>query len=301
MTNRDCRSEGRAVSGTCAVLLFQMFAISAAGGAAQTSSSEPRPSTPTQIAILGVYQPDRLAKDPLNPQRRADFQLALERLTAFQPTMIAVQGPFGKTSLVDRYQRFLTGGQQLVPFSDEVEELTFRLARQLGHQAIFPIDLQMRPYPDPLPELLERSPSNQAIYQQMIEYGTRLAEKQKNLLTEKSFLEFLIYLNSQEAISENHRFYADFIIRMGAEKSYAGADVIANWYKHNLKIFHNLHRITAGHSGQRVLTIIAQDHVKYLRDLIRESSHFEYIDILAILEGEAGIAGTESTTQQDGP
>ena len=238
MTNRDCRSEGRAVSGICAVVLLQMFAISAAGGGAQTSGSELGPSTPTQISILGVYQPDRLSKDTLTPpQRRADFQLALERLTAFQPTLIAVQGPFGKTSLVDRYQRFLTGGQQVVPFSNAVEELTFRLARQLGHQVIFPIDLQMKPYSDPLPELLKRSPSNQAIYQQMIECGTRLAEKQRKLLTEKSFLEFLIYLNSQEAISENHRFYADFIIRIGAEKSYAGADVIASWYERNLKKF----------------------------------------------------------------
>ena len=301
MTNRVYRSEGTAVSEICAVLLLQMFAMSAAGEAAQISSSEPKPSAPTQVAILGVHQPDGLTKDTLSPQRRADFQLALERLTTFQPTIVAVQGPFGKTSPVDRYQRFLTGGQQLVPFSDEVEELTFRLAKQLGHQVIFPIDLQMKPYPDPLPELLERSPSNQAIYQEMIEYGTRLAEKQKDLLAEKSFLEFLIYLNSQEAISENHRFYSDFIIRMGVEESYAGADVIANWYEHNLKIFHNLHRITAGHSGQRVLTIIAQDHVKHLRDLIRESSHFEYTDILTILKGEADTAGTESKVQQNRP
>ncbi len=301
MTNRDCRSEGPTVSGICAVLLFQIFAMSAAGEVAQTSSSEPKPFTPIQIAILGVHQPDNLTKDTLSPQRRADFQLALERLTTFQPTMVAVQTPFGKASLVGRYQRFLTGGQQLVPFSDEVEELTFRLAKQLGHQAIFPIDFQMKPYQDPLPELLKRSPLNQAIYQEMIEYGTRLAEKQKKLLTEKSFLEFLIYLNSQEAISENHRFYVDFIVRMGAEESYAGADVIANWYEHNLKIFHNLHRITKGHSGQRVLTIIAQDHVKYLRDLIRDSSHFEYTDILTILKGEVDIAGIESTVQKDGP
>ena len=261
----------------------------------QTPQSESSSSVPVEVAILGVHRakdseegtPKSGASAGLLSGDRAPIRQVLKRLQTFQPTMLAVEAAFDNSLYAERYRRFLAGDQRLIDlFSNLAEQLAFTLGKKLGHEKVYPIDFKMELNEARMHELLRSSPQSQAIYQEMMDYGNQMAAKHHELSTEGSLLDLLIHLNGEEAISQNQSFYTDFILRMGEGKNYGGAEVVASWYERNLKIFHNLHRITLGQQDERVLIFIDHAHIKYLRDLIRESSHFKFVDIVPILKKE---------------
>lgn len=85
----------------------------------------------------------------------------------------------------------------------------------------------------------------------------------------KILTEALGYLNSEGAISQNHRGY-QWLAQVGRQDSRIGTEAVGAWYAANLHIFENIRRVASA-PGDRVLAIYGQGHAKLLRHWVRES------------------------------
>src|SRR5262249_22889422 len=106
------------------------------------------PQTPSQparaeVLVLGVYHmsnPGRdifntQADDVLTPKRQAEMSQVTAVLKKFNPTKIAVERDPGDKHLAKDYSDYLAGKHELT--RNEIEQIGFRLARELGHKSVF--------------------------------------------------------------------------------------------------------------------------------------------------------------------
>ena len=76
------------------------------------------------------------ADDVLAPKRQAEIAQLLEVLRKFQPTKIAIESdPNGPRPR--QYIEYLAGTYTLT--RNEIDQVGFRLAKELGHKAIYPV------------------------------------------------------------------------------------------------------------------------------------------------------------------
>ena len=83
-------------------------------------------------------------------------------------------------------------------------------------------------------------------------------------------------LNGQQRINKEHQAYM-MMAHIGKDKEYPGVDLLADWYKRNLKIFANITRVTET-KDDRILVIFGAGHAKLLQQFIEDSGEY-------ILEG----------------
>ena len=120
-------------------------AIPAVAGEPPTGGSAPGPA-PAEVLVLGVYHmanPGRdifnmQADDVLAPRRQAEIAQLVEVLRRFQPTKVAVERDVWDSRVPKDYADYLAGKHELT--RNEVEQVGFRLARELGHKTVYPVD-----------------------------------------------------------------------------------------------------------------------------------------------------------------
>src|SRR5262245_29341251 len=118
-------------------------------GAIPALAQAPSPAPPrarAEVLVLGVYHmanPGRdifnmKADDVLAPKRQAEIAELMEVLKRFRPTKIAVERDVGSERLTKDYADYLAGKHELT--RNEIEQVGFRLARELGHMAVYGVD-----------------------------------------------------------------------------------------------------------------------------------------------------------------
>src|SRR5437867_10327367 len=108
-------------------------------------SQQPPPEKPAvparaEVLVLGVYQLSNpghdifnmQADDVLAPKRQAEIAQVIAALKKFHPTKIAVERNFGDDRIAKGYAEYVAGKHELT--SNEIEQIGFRLARELGHK-----------------------------------------------------------------------------------------------------------------------------------------------------------------------
>jgi hypothetical protein len=78
------------------------------------------------------------ADDVLAPKRQAEIAQVIAALKEFQPTKIAVEADVYEKKVPDAYSDYLAGKHELT--RNETEQIGFRLAKELGRKAIYPVD-----------------------------------------------------------------------------------------------------------------------------------------------------------------
>src|SRR5439155_2037 len=65
---------------------------------------------------------------------------AITALSRFHPTKIAVEGDFSDNHIPKNYTDYLAGKHELT--RNEIEQIGFRLAKELGHKTVHPVDVE---------------------------------------------------------------------------------------------------------------------------------------------------------------
>lgn len=91
----------------------------------------------------------------------------------------------------------------------------------------------------------------------------------------------LYAMNRNEASELNHMPYIAYFAPIVHGENYAGANMVADWYKRNLRIFTNLTRTAA--PDDRVFVVFGQGHIKTLRDFVIQHPDFCVVDPLPFL------------------
>src|SRR4051812_27954654 len=124
-------------------LLLLLLSITAAAQIPALTTSEPKP----EILVLGSFHMANPGHDLANmqvddvrsPQRQQQMAELLAVLKKFNPTKIAIESDVTGSNRPKEYDEYLAGRHELT--RNEIEQIGFRLAKELGHKKIYPVDV----------------------------------------------------------------------------------------------------------------------------------------------------------------
>lgn len=268
---------------------------------------------PTNILLLGTFHFEDRGLDEYKPRSKFDVKArqdevleVAERLAAYKPTKIAVERRFDEQDVLNqKYREFLENAFELP--GDEVYQLGFRLAKQLGHSGLYcvnawerlynpPIDMEqlagrlsatalnerLNQMPDfhPYEDLEAYAAQHGQSYKltEWTEYYRTLHEQGDIEKTQQTLRETLRRANEPATIVKGHGEYLVGAFKIGSGHEYPGVDLITRWYNRNLRIFANLQRLTEP-PDERLLLIIGWGHLPILRGCTEASPEYDLVEV----------------------
>lgn len=256
--------------GAAAAALLLAVPGTVAGQVQLPSLAETSDLPPAQVMVLGVFHfhnPNAdyaqfSGIDVLTPERQREIEAVTARLAGFAPTRIAIEQPPATADSVNaRYARYRTGGFELT--RNETHQLGFRLAAQLGHGELYPVDHRIGFPMDSLFAYAEEH--DPEFLEDFNGYIQEIVALLDGMQRDASIGDNLRFLNEPDNLIRAHEPYA-WQATLGAGDSFVGARMVARWYERNLAIFANLSRVAQ--RGERVLLIVGVGHAPILRELV---------------------------------
>jgi hypothetical protein len=296
MRRKKCGAKGVGLA-LMAVCLFQTSAL------AQASKDPFAGVQKADVLLLGTFHFDdpglddykpRFPWNPFESRRQEEIAEVVRLLAAFRPTRVALEWPVGRQAQLDAaYSAFLGGRAPLGP--NEREQLGFRLARELGHERVYAVDAPARSYDADMTQeqynrhvarLIEGADGRLLARQQELEGRFRgLAEFDDSLKTTMVLREYLLRENDPDRVLSGHGQYLIGSFHLGRDDDYLGPDMRTRWYNRNLRIFHNIQRITAS-PNERVIVIIGSGHLPILRHSLQASPEYRLAEVRQVLGRE---------------
>ena len=222
-----------------------------------------------EVLVLGVYHmanPGRdifnmQADDVLAPKRQAEIAQVIEALKKFHPTKIAVESDVSSDRITKLYSEYLAGKHELT--RDETEQLGFRLAKELGHKTLYPVDADGDFPFQRIIDYAKASGRSKELEMIEAEIGA-MVKAQDAYLGSHTVLETLLYMNSEDKVAEDVGYYyreAGF----GEPGDWAGADLVSEWFRRNMRIYSNVMQLVES-PNERVLVIFGAGHLGWLRN-----------------------------------
>jgi len=207
--------------------------------------------------------------DVLTEKRQKEIAETVAMLKKFRPTKIAIESdPGGKR--VQQYQDYLDGKYALT--RNEIDQLGFRLAKELGHKQIYPIDVEGEFPFDKVQAFAKRNGKQQALDEWMAMIP-KLLDKESEILKKGTITDLLLFMNREQQVREDQEAYMDFAQFAGGGE-YPGPDLLAEWYRRNARIFANLRSIISS-PEERVLVIYGAGHLYWLQRNVLDSRDLE--------------------------
>lgn len=249
-----------------ALALIVVICLAAAADALPTGA--PTRGEPAEVLVLGVYHMSNPGRDVFNTEaddvlsshRQAEIARVVDVLERFSPTRIAVEQAVGSQRIAERYDAYRAGERELS--DNEAEQLGFRLAARLGHEAVHPVDVEGE---FPFPRLVKyaKATEQEGRLQALLdETGAAIAEQSEYLATH-TVLEVLLRINSPEHVRADVGSYFQ-LAELGEQWDWAGADMVAAWFQRNMRIYTHVAAL-ADSSDERVLVIYGAGHLGWLQ------------------------------------
>ena len=96
----------------------------------------------------------------------------------------------------------------------------------------------------------------------MDEFGARV-KAQGQYLASHTVLETLLYMNADDKVTQEVGLYHR-MAHFGESGDWAGADLVSDWFRRNMRIFSNVVQLTDS-PNERVLVIFGAGHLGWLR------------------------------------
>jgi hypothetical protein len=195
------------------------------------------------------------ADDMLAPKRQAEIAKVVEQLRAFQPTKIAIEAPVGSDGVNQKYQQYLNGQYALT--ADEVDQIAFRLAKELGQSQVYPIDVAADLPFEAVQDFAKKNGKEEQL-NQFFEEVPKEMQKISDTLKNGTVGDTLRYINQESQVQSGEALYMRFV-RFAGKGDYPGPDFLAEWYRRNMRIFSNLRNIIDSPSD-RILVVYGSGH-----------------------------------------
>lgn len=265
-------------------------------------------SDPVEVMLCGTYHMDNPGLDEINvaaddvlaPERQAELQTLTTQLARWQPDRIAVERPYNRAEAVNElYEEYRTGersyereeaidpphparNELTTECRSEVVQIGFRLADELNHDRIYPIDCPMDISNEEFEELEDRGfrPADKVPFS--IPEPETSERDMNDRLASSTISEFLRWQNQEEQLRYNHKAMFGRYLRWGEGDNYGGPRTLSRWYDRNLRMAHNLWRAIE-RGDERLLLVVGAGHVRVLRQLLTEAPMFRPVSPLPFL------------------
>lgn len=195
-------------------------------------------------------------------------------MAGFKPTKIAVEYDVSSQRADSLYQQYRAGKYELG--SGEAEQIGFRLAKYMGHQHIYPVDvrnLELNFNPGELARDFE------SLLKALGKTGNTIIAQINDWVKQYSIGQVLSRLNTDELDKLNLNIYYQFLLPVGRAGQYPGVEAVSRWYLRNLYILHHIMNITNPDGSDRMLVIFGQGHTAMLKQFLNSSLSYKVEDI----------------------
>jgi hypothetical protein len=232
---------------------------------AVSAREEPRRA---EVLVLGVYHManpghdlfNMQADDVLSPKRQQEVAALAAVLRKFQPTKIAIESDYGEDKYPKRYAEYLAGTYALS--RNEIEQIGLRLARDMGHTTVYPVDAD-GDFPFPRVVNYAKATGQSAGLEAILGDIGKMVKEEDEYLKTHTVLQMLLMMNSDPQVAHDLGFYY-LEARYGEPGDYAGPDLLAEWYRRNIRIYNNVMKLVAS-PEDRILVIFGAGHLGWLR------------------------------------
>jgi len=239
-------------------------------------ASWPQSDLRAEILVLGTYHManpghdihNMQADDVLSPKRQQELTQLIEVLKRFHPTKIAIEAEVGSQRVAQQYSDYLAGKYALS--RNEIDQIGYRLAKELGHRAIYPVDVDGD---FPWQRVVNYAKANGiAARFDSINAGVGTSVKEQgDFLASHTVLETLQFMNADSRVARDMGFYFA-VVRFGEPFEYAGSDLVAAWYQRNIRIYRNIVALIDS-PNEKILVIYGSGHLGWLRqDIANDAS-----------------------------
>lgn len=260
--------------------------VTALGLAAFTSPSAVAQELPAQelaagdraqVLVLGVYHMNNPGFDVFNTEvddvfsskRQAEIAEVIDVLERFRPSKIAVEAGFNDDRVQERYAEYVAGEHELT--RNEHEQIGFRLARELDHETVYPVDVDGE-FPYPRLVKYAQATGRTTAFEALRADGAERAEAFGAYLASHSVLETLLFMNSDARVAEDVGAYFR-MAEFGEPWDWAGADLVSDWFQRNMRIYTNVVRLV-NDENERVLVIYGAGHLGWLQYAFGSNPNF---------------------------
>lgn len=243
------------------------------------------------VLLLGTYHMGNpgldmhnvKSDDVLIPKRQNEIQEVVNRLKLFNPTKIAVEVLTEKhDELNQEYLSYLS--DEFTLGASEIYQLGFRIAAELRHQIIYPVDWNEWLGGIGIGDVFEFAQLNMPeLYEHMQASFQGMAQSVQESIQAQSIRETLLLVNTSGVVQCDHENYMT-IARVGNGKNNIGIDWLSNyWYRRNLIIYKNISQISS--PDDRILVIYGAGHIHLLTQFMKESNLYSLETIEKYLDG----------------
>lgn len=263
-------------------LLICLLTFAASIPTSASAQSMARP----EILILGTYHmasPGRDVHnmevgDVLSQARQREIEELIDVLERFRPTRIAVEAPVGRRQLAEQYRAYLADEYALS--RNEIDQIGFRLARELGHTEIFGVD-EDGEFPFYRVQNYAIANGRQAEFDSIQAIGAARVERQSAFLRSHTILETLAYMNSDSMVADDVATYYMFV-PFGEPYEYAGPDLIARWFERNIRIYRNIRALIRS-PDERLLVVYGAGHLGWLQQNVENDAGVRLVKLSDLL------------------
>ncbi|WP_241716771.1 DUF5694 domain-containing protein [Sulfoacidibacillus ferrooxidans] len=233
--------------------------------------------------VLGVYHfsssSDQYTTedDVLTTARQHEIAEVVNLLTCFRPTKIAVEHLQTDQAWLDHEFAEYVKDDRALP-SNEVYQLGFRIARQLGHQKLYAVDIHNEESDLDIGRVFEYAERDCPIlFQQINSVAQEFVVELQSRIRSESVRQVLQWMNDPAMLRISHQPYLT-MTQLGAETSRIGLRWVSRWYERNLVIYSNILNFTTS-DDDRWLVIYGQGHARLLGQFLSDSRGVKIVPV----------------------
>ncbi|MBY0477171.1 MAG: hypothetical protein K2Q24_05970 [Chitinophagaceae bacterium] len=243
-----------------------------------------------QIVLLGtfhltpstsdLYKNKKIDLHTISKQK--EIQEVVNKLAAFNPQQICLEYPMEDQIEMDSiYNAYFMGRYKLR--DNERDLFGFQAVKKSGIKTPTCINYSYGHFNADTVSNFALQNNQTNILERLQQAGSSFTQEIDSNLTKLSLRNFLIFCNTEEALQTNLGLYTKYFARIGKDRNYTGADLVADWYSTNIHIYTNILRIVKP-TDKRIIVIFGQGHIPILKHLFSNNSDFEVIEVKDILK-----------------
>lgn len=242
-----------------------------------------------KVLLLGTFHFDNpgldVAKfkdaDILSPKRQQEVEEVTSLLKIFAPDKIFIEAvPTRQPQIDSSFTSYKAGKRKLG--ASEVEQLGFRLAKQLGLPTLYGVDYKEAEFPfDSL--MKSAMEANQTDITSFVQKTIEEVQKSFNEALQKfTIKEMLLRENSEDLMRLQHEFYFK-LLPAGKPGNHIGSYLVSEWWRRNMVIYENILKQLDGNE-EKILVIFGSGHTAILSELMKFNTTIKLVSVSEVLK-----------------
>jgi hypothetical protein len=240
-----------------------------------------------QVMLLGTWHmgtttdAHKSSYNASEPRRQEEIAELAKQLATFKPTKILVEiSPEEQAELDAVYAAYKNNPSKPLSYYGEVGLLAFQIARLSG-ATLHATDHEMGyDYPSIGKLAQETQNAHYNGYYAKVGPFMQKVDALENKATTKQLYRFT---NTQNYLDFLFNVNADLLIHVNTKDNFEGANVAADYYTRNLRIYANFNRLDIT-PNDRVLVLYGASHVAFFHDFMKRSHLYEVVDVQEYLK-----------------